>query len=215
MATREQGNIDGYSIYTPPCEKGTPYAYERIFERSRRPLTKLPPYDPCTAFYSTSYMNLPDVQKAMHANTSGFIEYPWQLCSMPIYDNWTTYDPIVSMLPIYKELIGAGLKIWVFSGDTDTAVPLSATRRSLAALGLPVKTSWYPWYIVPTEVGGGWSMEYDEGLTLVTVRGAGHEVPLHRPEQALFVFQQFLLGEPMPAEAKNGSSLILLPASSQ
>lgn len=33
---------------------------------------------------------------------------------MPIYDNWTTYDPIVSMLPIYKELIGAGLKIWVF-----------------------------------------------------------------------------------------------------
>lgn len=127
MATREQGNIDGYSIYTPPCEKGTPYAYERIFERSRRvsrrssvesidllglrpsssvvliallslslfltmigthvhvlsyvqPLTKLPPYDPCTAFYSTSYMNLPDVQKAMHANTSGFIEYPWQLC---------------------------------------------------------------------------------------------------------------------------------------
>lgn len=87
------------------------------------------------------------------------------------------------------------------SGDTDTAVPLSATRRSLAALGLPVKTSWYPWYIVPTEVGGGWSMEYDEeGLTLVTVRGAGHEVPLHRPEQALFVFQQFLLGEPMPAE---------------
>jgi len=31
-------------------------------------------------------------------------------------------------------------------------VPLSSTRRSLAALGLPVKTSWYPWYIVPTEV---------------------------------------------------------------
>ncbi|CAD6256176.1 unnamed protein product [Miscanthus lutarioriparius] len=94
-------------------------------------------------------------------------------------------------------------------GDTDTAVPLSATRHSLAALGLPVKSSWYPWYIVPTEVGG-WSMEYD-GLTFVTVRGAGHEVPLHRPEQALFLFQQFLQGEPMPAEAKN-ARLILLPS---
>jgi hydroxymandelonitrile lyase/serine carboxypeptidase-like clade 2 len=34
VATKEQGNIDGYSIYTPPCEKGNPYA--RIFERSRR-----------------------------------------------------------------------------------------------------------------------------------------------------------------------------------
>jgi hydroxymandelonitrile lyase/serine carboxypeptidase-like clade 2 len=43
-------------------------------------------------------------------------------------------------------------------------------------------------------------MEY-EGLTYVTVRGAGHEVPLHRPEQAFFLFKQFLKGEPMPAEA--------------
>ncbi|CAD6253143.1 unnamed protein product [Miscanthus lutarioriparius] len=93
-----------------------------------------------------------------------------------------------------------GLKVWVFiSGDTDTAVPLSGTRRSLAALGLPVKTSWYPWHMVSTEVGG-WSMEY-EGLTYVTVCGAGHEVPLHRPEQAFFLFKQFLQGDPMPAEA--------------
>ncbi|CAN6203340.1 unnamed protein product [Urochloa humidicola] len=110
------------------------------------------------------------------------------------------------MLLIYKELIGAGLKVWVFSGDTDAVVPLSSTRRSLDALGLAVKTSWYP--MVPTEVGG-WSMEYD-GLTYVTVRGAGHEVPLHRPAQALFMFQHFLQGEPMPDEAKNAS--ILLPS---
>uniref|UniRef100_A0A1E5UNE4 Carboxypeptidase n=1 Tax=Dichanthelium oligosanthes TaxID=888268 RepID=A0A1E5UNE4_9POAL len=187
-ATEEQGNIDVYSIYTPPCEKGNPYM--RILKRSRRPLM-LPAYDSCTAFYSTNYLNIPDVQMAMHANVTGNI-------GMAVYDNWTTVTPL-SMLPIYKELIGAGLKVWVFSGDTDTAVPLSSTRRSLAALGLPVKTSWYPWYMVPTEVGG-WSMEY-EGLTFVTVRGAGHEVPLHRPEQALVLFQQFLLGEPMPAEA--------------
>ena len=50
-----------------------------------QPLTKLPSYDPCTAFYSTSYLNLPDVQKAMHANTSGFIDYPWQLCKYVLY----------------------------------------------------------------------------------------------------------------------------------
>lgn len=42
-------------------------------------------------------------------------------------------------------------------------------------------------------------MEY-EGLTFVTVRGAGHEVPLHRPEQAFLLFKQFLQGEPMPSE---------------
>ncbi|OEL30935.1 P-(S)-hydroxymandelonitrile lyase [Dichanthelium oligosanthes] len=127
------------------------------------------------------------------------------------------------MLPIYKELIGAGLKVCVFCGDTDTVVPVTSTRRSLAALGLPLKTSWYPWYMVPTEVGG-WSMEY-EGLTFVTVRGAGHAVPLHRPAQALVVFQQFLKGEPMAHEASSfafatldrlahveNASVILLPS---
>jgi carboxypeptidase C (cathepsin A) len=43
-------------------------------------------------------------------------------------------------------------------------------------------------------------MEY-EGLIFVTVRGAGHEVPVHRPEQALVLFKQFLLGEAMLREA--------------
>ncbi|CAL5066539.1 unnamed protein product [Urochloa decumbens] len=202
-ALEEQGKIDGYSIYTPPCDKGMSPSARRSARRRM-----LPPYDPCTSLYSTKYMNLPQVQFAMHANVTGSIEQPWVVCSDQIFKNWT--DAPASMLPIYKELIGAGLKVWVFSGDTDAVVPLSSTRRSLDALGLPVKTSWYPWYMVPTEVGG-WSMEYD-GLTYVTVRGAGHEVPLHRPAQALFMFQHFLQGEPMPDEAKNASTLLLLPS---
>jgi hydroxymandelonitrile lyase/serine carboxypeptidase-like clade 2 len=45
-------------------------------------------------------------------------------------------------------------------------------------------------------------MEY-EGLTFVTIRGAGHAVPQHRPAQALVLFQHFLQGEPMPAEASS------------
>jgi len=40
-----------------------------------------------------------------------------------------------------------------------------------------------------------------EGLTYITVRGAGHLVPVHRPAQAFLLFKQFLKGEPMPAEA--------------
>lgn len=45
---------------------------------------------------------------------------------------------------------------------------------------------------------GGWTQEY-EGLTFVTVRGAGHEVPLHKPKQALTLFKSFLSGTSMPA----------------
>ncbi|CAL4979393.1 unnamed protein product [Urochloa decumbens] len=207
-ANEEQGNIDTYSIYTPPCERGSPDEPPRSrLQRSRRGLM-LPAYDPCTAWYAIDFLNKNNVQEAIHANVSGIIGYPWAMCNMDIYYNWTTVTPI-SMIPIYQELIGAGLKVWVFSGDTDSAVPLSSTRLSLDAMGFPVKTSWYPWYMEPnaTEVGG-WSMEY-EGLIYVTVRGAGHEVPLHRPEQALFLFKQFLLGEPMPAKEKNASAILL------
>jgi hypothetical protein len=37
-------------------------------------------YDPCTDQYSTAYYNRPDVQKALHANVTGAINYTWMTC---------------------------------------------------------------------------------------------------------------------------------------
>ena len=45
-----------------------------------------------------------------------------------------------------------------------------------------------------------------EGLTFVTVRGAGHEVPLHRPKQALVLVKSFLAGSPMPTDPQINDS---------
>uniref|UniRef100_A0A452XY56 carboxypeptidase D n=1 Tax=Aegilops tauschii subsp. strangulata TaxID=200361 RepID=A0A452XY56_AEGTS len=157
-------------------------------------------YDPCTERYSTAYYNRRDVQMALHANVTGAMNYTWTTCSDTINTHW--HDAPRSMLPIYRELIAAGLRIWVFSGDTDAVVPLTATRYSIGALGLPTTTSWHPWY--DDQEVGGWSQVY-KGLTLVSVRGAGHEVPLHRPRQALVLFQYFLQGKPMPGQTKNAT----------
>jgi len=33
----------------------------------------------------------------------------------------------------------------VFSGDTDTVVPVTSTRLSIKELKLPIATPWYPW----------------------------------------------------------------------
>ena len=46
---------------------------------------------------------------------------------------------------------------------------------------------------------GGWSVVYD-GLTFVTVRGAGHMVPTSRPEQALQLFEHFLANHNLPSK---------------
>ncbi|OVA18111.1 Peptidase S10 [Macleaya cordata] len=194
MAESEQGNIDPYSIYTHPCNDTS--ALRRNlrghYVSSHYPLQVLLAYDPCTERYSKVYFNHPEVQKAFHANVTG-IPYAWDTCSDIVGNYWE--DSPKSMLPIYQELIAAGLRIWVFSGDTDSVVPVTATRYSIDALKLPTLVNWYPWY--DNGKVGGWSQVY-KGLTLVTITGAGHEVPLHRPRQAFIMFRSFLENKSMP-----------------
>uniref|UniRef100_A0A6M2EDP2 Carboxypeptidase n=1 Tax=Populus davidiana TaxID=266767 RepID=A0A6M2EDP2_9ROSI len=185
----EFGSIDPYSIYTPSCKQlpnSTMRLKNTLFRR------RVSGYDPCTENYAEKYYNRPEVQEAMHANVTG-IPYKWTACSDVLNKNWK--DSESSMLPIYKELIAAGLRIWVFSGDTDSVVPVTATRFSLSHLDLPVKTRWHPWY--SGDQVGGWTEAY-KGLTFATVRGAGHEVPLFQPERAFILFRSFLGGKELP-----------------
>ncbi|XP_057972885.1 serine carboxypeptidase-like 25 isoform X2 [Malania oleifera] len=199
---QEFGNIDQYNIYAPPCNVNsdgttTTVAATRhtlsLPHRPRHPIFwRISGYDPCTEKYAEVYYNREDVQKAMHANTTR-IPYRWTACSETLNRNWN--DTAISILPIYREMIAAGLRVWVFSGDVDSVVPVTATRYSLAQLKLAAQIPWYPWY-VKNQVGG-WTEVY-EGLTFATVRGAGHEVPLFKPRAALQLFESFLRGDPLP-----------------
>ncbi|XVF89286.1 hypothetical protein PTKIN_Ptkin19aG0117900 [Pterospermum kingtungense] len=188
----ELGSIDQYSIYTPSCLLSTNNSARHIRLRSSLLHRRVSGYDPCTENYAEKYYNRAEVQKAMHANTTG-IPYKWTGCSTVINKNWK--DSEKSILPIYKELVAAGLRIWVFSGDTDSVVPVTGTRFALNHLNLRVKTPWYPWY--SGNQVGGWTEVY-EGLTFATVRGAGHEVPLFQPRRAFIVFRSFLAGKELP-----------------
>ncbi|KAK3137202.1 hypothetical protein QOZ80_5BG0449090 [Eleusine coracana subsp. coracana] len=157
-STAEMGAIDPYSIYTPTCNQSSSAI-------NRRPKRHYPwmrgSYDPCTERHSTAYYNRPEVQRSLHANVTS-INYTWSTCSDTINDHWE--DSPRSMLAIYKELIAADLRIWVFSGDTDAVVPLTGTRYSINALNLSTTTTWYPWY--DNKQVGGWSQVY-KGLTLL------------------------------------------------
>ncbi|KAJ6432113.1 hypothetical protein OIU84_019381 [Salix udensis] len=80
-------------------------------------------------------------------------------------------------------------------GDTDGRVPVVGSRYCIEALGLPLTSSWHSWF--HNHQVGGRIVEY-EGLTFVTVRGAGHLVPLSKPGEALALIHSFLSGEPLP-----------------
>ncbi|KAL7134481.1 hypothetical protein ABFS83_11G029400 [Erythranthe nasuta] len=191
LAYEEVGDIDMYSIFTPACTANSTSLSRLSRKKSKVGLLRRA-YDPCTEEHSTVYFNLPEVQKALHVHTRNS-SLKWETCSNTVNENWQ--DSPKSVLNVYRELIHSGLRVWIFSGDTDAVIPVTSTRYNIDALKLPTVSPWRAWY--DDGQVGGWTQEY-KGLTFVTVRGAGHEVPLHRPKQALTLVKSFLSGISMP-----------------
>lgn len=62
---------------------------------------------------------------------------------------------------------------------------------------------WRAWY--HKEQVAGWVVEYEEGLSLVTVRGAGHQVPIFAADRSLALFSHFLHGRKLPSDRFAGA----------
>ncbi|PNW79430.1 hypothetical protein CHLRE_09g414800v5 [Chlamydomonas reinhardtii] len=152
-----------------------------------------PGYDPCVDDEAEAYLNLPEVQAALHANQTVKLPWRWTDCTRSIV--YSREDLLASMLPTYQKLLTAGLRMLVFSGDVDGIVPVVGTRRWVASLRLKEKSPWRPW----TAGGqvGGYVVEYAQGLTFATVRGAGHMVPYVQPARAAKLARSFLEGKPL------------------
>ncbi|XP_040378546.1 serine carboxypeptidase 1-like [Oryza brachyantha] len=178
------GSIDIYNIYSPPC-------HDTKVKPSGSKCTDLA--DPCAQYYVEAYLNQPQVQKAIHANTE--LEYPWTRCRTYNLNHFG--DSPKTMLPHIKALISSGaIRIWIFSGDLDAMVPVTATRQSMERLQLRVAADWRPWSADGKFVAG--SVITYEGLVFATVRGSGHMIPIDQPERALVLLSSFLRGQPLP-----------------
>ncbi|KAG6489772.1 serine carboxypeptidase-like 34 [Zingiber officinale] len=196
--------IDMYSLYSPVCvdsnstmasnrrsyfvEGASPKILSRHSGWHRKPVG----YDPCVPNYTEKYFNRPDVQEALHANATK-IGYTWTHCSDAI-SKWN--DAPSSVLPVIRKLIDGGIRVWVFSGDTDGRIPVTSTRLTLNKLGLKTIEEWKPWY--DRMQVGGWTIIF-EGLTFVTMRGAGHQVPTFAPRQARQLIRHFLADQQLPS----------------
>ncbi|GJN00719.1 hypothetical protein PR202_ga17918 [Eleusine coracana subsp. coracana] len=189
IASAEAGNIDSYSIFTPTCHASFAASKNKVMKR-------LHPTPTCLGLKAFVVV-IAAVVVIVIVLTIDILH------SEVVNTHWGDCER--SVLHIYHELMQYGLRIWVFSGDTDAVIPVTSTRYSVDALKLPTVTPWHAWYDDDGEVGG-WSQGY-EGLTFVTVRGAGHEVPLHRPKQALTLFKSFLAGSPMPVQSNMHSDM--------
>ncbi|KAJ4838052.1 Serine carboxypeptidase-like 42, partial [Turnera subulata] len=186
--------INNYDVVLDVC-------YPSIVEqelRLKKMATKLSMgVDVCMTYERHYYFNLPEVQKALHANRTN-LPYAWSMCSDVL--NYSDTDGNIDILPILKRIIENHIPVWVFSGDQDSVVPLLGSRtlvRDLAhELGLGMSVPYGAWFHKGQV--GGWATEYGNMLTFATVRGAAHMVPYSQPSRALHLFSSFVRGRRLP-----------------
>ncbi|XP_058078157.1 serine carboxypeptidase-like 46 [Magnolia sinica] len=160
--------------------------------------------DPCLQDRVLAYLNKPEVQKALHANTTG-LPFRWDFCLGSLVYQEDNMD--MNLIPLVSSLLKEGIPIMFFSGDQDTKIPLTQTRIIANQLAQQLKlfalTPYAPWY--NKKQIGGWAQLFGgprEGknvtyITFATVRGAAHEVPFTSPSQALTLFRALLGVNPL------------------
>ncbi|KAL9294706.1 Serine carboxypeptidase-like 39 [Arabidopsis thaliana] len=179
-----------YNILTPTCINAT---LTPLTNQSKECTTVLQ-YEPCGMQYIAAYLNREDVQRSMHVTK---LPHTWMLCNEATGFNWNQTDYSASMLPILKELMKHDqLRVWVYTGDTDTVIPLTVTMHALKMMNLTAVTDWLPWFSEGQV--GGFTEEYKGNFRYATVIGAGHEVPLYKPKAALTLFKHFIRNSPLP-----------------
>ena len=120
--------------------------------------------------------------------------------------SYTSDQPQVTY--IYKRVIDAGLRVLVYEGDSDacgleTAPVQDVFVAYFKSIGLNKTQRWRPWTIDGAKQMGGYVIEWnDNQASFVSIRGAGHLVPLNRPSVSLKLLKSFTSGHRLPHYVK-------------
>ena len=178
-------------------------AFRRAMERSRSVVgatgesearrlgtTISPIFATCIDVYNVKYLNLPEVQRAIHIRPGTVTGGKWSDCGGVDYE--FNYE---SELPNYREWVKTKpFDILIYNGDADYILShMGNTAWITRGLNATVTTKWQKWRGSDRQVAGYYE-EYD-GLTFLTVKGAGHMVPKDRPQHALDMLSSFLSGK--------------------
>ncbi len=95
----------------------------------------------------------------------------------------------------YPTLISSGIRILIYSGDTDMVVPFNGNQGWIENLNLDIEKPWVQWKAFDDKNNvSGYYIKY-KGLTFCTVKGTGHNVPEGKPKEAFYMFSKFLNNE--------------------
>ncbi|CAN1266655.1 Serine carboxypeptidase-like 45 [Linum perenne] len=198
QASREIGKfVDAYDVTLDVCLSSVESQSHVLSNPIQDVMGKV---DVCVEDETIKYLNRKDVQKAFHARLVGV--KTWSTCSNMLKYEMENLE--IPTTPILGHLIKSGVKVLVYSGDQDSVIPLTGTRKLVDGLakelGLNTSMPYSSWF-QGSQVGG-WTQEYGDGvLSYATIRGASHEAPFSQPERSLVLFKAFLGGTQLPSNS--------------
>ena len=133
-----------------------------------------------------NYFNREDVQKALHVTA----KRPFEICSDAVNKRYISKDR--GSIWAYPTLIKEGIRILVYSGDTDAIVPFNGNQKWIINLKLEIEEPWRQWraYDDMNNVSG-YVIKY-KGLTFCTIKGTGHMAPMWKPKESFYMLEKFL-----------------------
>ena len=200
VPTTEDGQINYYSNYFLKA----PWAFKNLkkkqemmkmksklfFDENKTEDKKLKLSPPCINDEPmVNYFNREDVKIALHVKT----DINWELCSLAVNQRYVVQDK--GSIWTYPTIISSGIRVLIFSGDTDMAVPFNGNQAWISNLKLEIEKPWRQWRAFgdPDNVSG-YVINY-KGLTFCTIKGTGHMAPQWKPKEAYYMFSKFLNGE--------------------
>ncbi|CAL1412342.1 unnamed protein product [Linum trigynum] len=144
---------------------------------------------PCTDDeVATEWLNNEAVREAINAKPKN-VAGDWELCT----DRIKFHHDAGSMMKYHRNLTLKGYRALIFSGDHDMCVPFTGSEAWTRAMGYKIFDKWRPW-ISNGEVAG-YTQGYENNLTFLTIKGAGHTVSEYKPKEALNFYSRFLAGK--------------------
>ena len=148
---------------------------------------------PCLdSHYLEEYLNKEEVQEALHIIN----KTKWNQCGNKLIKYVTQEKGSIYAYPYLLDKI----RILIYSGDTDMAVPFNGNQAWIRNLKLPIISDWKPWRAydldgnVDMENIAGYRTIY-QGLIFTTIKGTGHMVPQWKRKEAFYMVKQFLNNE--------------------
>lgn len=214
--------IDGINIYDiyhiciPHGKQDLKYPYTRFIDSRLQTVRKYKPLKsenqfsylegaddddsdipPCADFYGAkTYLNKDEVKKALNVGKS----LVWEFCSNKVGE---LYKPSTEgSIKIIKDFLeNQTLRIWKYSGSSDSVVAFNGTRAWIDNLKLKIadeETEYKPWSILEKKNKvAGYYTQYEKNFRFITFDGVGHVVPQWARAEAFHMFKAYINDIPL------------------